>query len=93
MRALLIPVTFSAYSPTACSRVSASNILVNPSFEQVTSASSEDGAYLNIPTDAASTYLADSRSGCLCMIVRLQATSLVISPSPVCQLMGSIAFV
>ena len=58
-------VTFSAYSPTACSRVSASNILVNPSFEQVTSASSVDGAYLSIPTDAASTYLADSRSACL----------------------------
>lgn len=58
-------VTFSAYSPTACSRVSASNILVNPSFEQVTSASSVDGAYLSIPTDAASTYLADSRFACL----------------------------
>jgi len=53
------------YSPTPCSRVSASNLLANPSFEQVTSASSEDGAYLSIPSDAASTYLADSRSACL----------------------------
>lgn len=53
------------YSPTPCSRVSASNMLANPSFEQVTSASSEDGAYLSIPSDTASTYLADSRSACL----------------------------
>lgn len=47
------------------SKVSPSNVLVNPSFEQVTSAGSVDGAYLSVPSDPASTYLADSRSvGC-----------------------------
>ena len=43
------------------SKVSPSNVLVNPSFEQVTSAGSVDGAYLSVPSDPASTYLADSR--------------------------------
>ena len=45
-------------------RVSPANILNNPSFEQVTSASSPDGAYVNVPTDLGSTYLTDTRYTC-----------------------------
>lgn len=43
------------------SMVSPSNILRNPSFEQVSSASSPDGAYINVPTDPGSSYLTDTR--------------------------------
>ena len=44
------------------SQVSPANLMVNPSFEQVTSPDSPDGAYLNVPGDLGSSYLADSRS-------------------------------
>ena len=44
------------------SRVNPANLLANPSFEQVTSPSGPDGAYLNVPTDYGSTYLTDTRS-------------------------------
>ena len=47
------------------SNVSTSNLLANPSFEEVTTASVPDGAYLNVPVDQASTYLTDTRQGCI----------------------------
>ena len=58
------------FSPILChscvsvslSQVNPANLLANPSFEQVTSPSGPDGAYLNVPADHGSTYLTDTRS-------------------------------
>jgi hypothetical protein len=49
------------FPPITTSGVNPNNILHNPSFEEVTSPSGPDGAYLNVPADQGSTYLTNTR--------------------------------
>jgi hypothetical protein len=49
------------FPPIKSTQVNPANLLANPSFEQVTSPSGPDGAYLNVPADHGSTYLTDTR--------------------------------